>query len=384
MNRKYTGLLTIVGLAAFLVGPVPALAQTKPPLVPLQQFSVLGSSTVTAAGIATITDGDVGVSPGTSITGNIVLAPGFFKRTPLTSVADANLLISAMSNASNASTNLLGQGPGTTLLAELGGTTIVPGVYSFTSTANVASGTTFHLNAGGDPNAVWIFLVGSAITANTLSSFDFVSGVGNPCNVFWRVGSDATIEGLTFPGTVIAGADAAGAVTVGSGTHLFGRAVSLTGAVTNPGTGQIIGGCAAAVVVPPPPPAGVNCPPGGLTANGESGTATVTLSAPAPVGGTLVTLTSSAPGTASVPVSVLVPEGATSVTFTVTPGATPGNATITATTGGGTASCTLIVAAVVVTPAAAAGGPTLDSFGLAILLVLLAVAGVLAVNRFAS
>ena len=80
MKRKYIGLLAIIGLAAFLFGPFPALAQTAPPLGPLRQFAILASSTVTAAGIAT-SNGDVGVSPGTSITGTINVAPGFAKRT---------------------------------------------------------------------------------------------------------------------------------------------------------------------------------------------------------------------------------------------------------------------------------------------------------------
>jgi len=278
-------------------------------------------------------------------------------------------------DAIGAYTNMLNQGTGTPLGPQLTGQILTPGLYSFTSAADLAGNGTLILN---DPTGtgIFVFNVDTSLTANVGSS---VIGTANPCNVYWRVGTSATLNGNAFFGTVIADQS----VTVSSANHLFGRAVGVNAAVTMPGAGgNTIGGCAAAVVVPPP--GGVNCPPGGLTANGESGTATVTLSAPAPVGGTLVILTSSAPDTASVPISVLVPAGETSVTFTVTPGATPGNATITATTSGGTAFCTLTVGAAVVTPGEAAGGPTLDSFGLSILLVLLAVAGVLAVNRFAS
>ena len=151
LSRNYPGLLASLGFAAFLLVSAPALAATAPPLGTLQQFAILASSTVTAAGIATITNGDVGVSPGTSITGTINLAPGFAKRTPLTSPADAALLTSAQLAATNASTNLLLQGPGTTILAELGGTTKTPGVYSFASTANIANNTTFTLDAQGQP-----------------------------------------------------------------------------------------------------------------------------------------------------------------------------------------------------------------------------------------
>jgi len=109
----------------------------------------------------------------------------------------------------------------------------------------------------------------------------------------------------------------------------------------------------------------VTCP-AGLTAGGAAGTSTVTLSAAAPIGGTTVALTSSAPGTATVPATVLVPAGATSATFPVTPGATAGNSTITATLGASSTTCVVAVGAALAAPTAAsvscpigltAGGP---------------------------
>jgi hypothetical protein len=142
-------------------------------------------------------------------------------------------------------TNLLGQGPGTALVAELGGTTLGPGVYSFSSTANIATTTTLTLNGAGP----YIFLVGSSITANVLSKVVLQNGA-NPCDVFWWVHDSATLNGNNFLGTVIARVS----VTVGDNDILTGRAVALTGAVTMPGDGgTTIGGCSAA----PPPSGGV-------------------------------------------------------------------------------------------------------------------------------
>jgi hypothetical protein len=366
----------VMGLAALLSGAYPALGQTAPPLGTLQQFAILGSSTVTSAGIATISNGDVGVSPGTSVTGTINVGPGFFIRTPLTSIADAALLTSAQLAATNASTNLLGQGPGTTILAELGGTTRIPGIYSFASTANIANNTTFTLDALGDPNAVWIFLVPSAITANTNTSVVFLNGIGNFCNVFWRVGSDANLIGNNFPGTVIAGAAGAGSVTIGSGSTLQGRAVSLTAAVVMSGAVQTVVGCSSAIIGCPV--ITVNPP---TLPNGNIGTfytQTITATGGTPpyafaVVGTLPPgLTLSAGG-------ILSGTPTTLGTF---------NFAITATDADdcpGRQDYSIVMLAAVIPPiGGVANGPTLDSFGLAILLMLLAVAGVFAVNRFTS
>jgi Ice-binding-like/IPTL-CTERM motif len=218
--------------AALLLVCVPALAQVAPPLGVVRQFGLLASSGVTAAGTAVV-NGDVGACPTPSITG-----AGLSTVLPFTihPAADA-VVCQAQIDSTAASTNLSGQGPGTTLVAQLGGASVGPGVYTFASTADIAAGTTLTLSGAG----TYIFIVSSAITANVGSNVLF-AGV-NPCQVFWRVGSDATLNGVNFPGTVIAGAAGAGSVTLGTGANLAGRAISLTGAVTMAGTGQTVGGC---------------------------------------------------------------------------------------------------------------------------------------------
>jgi Ice-binding-like/IPTL-CTERM motif len=240
-RMMHLSLLASMGFAAFLslAQTDAGLAQVAPPLGLVQQFGALGASGVTAAGTAVV-NGDVGSCPTPSITGaGLSTVPPF----TIHPAADA-VVCQAQIDATAASTNLLGQGPGTVLVAELGGTTRGPGVYSFASTANIAAGTTFTLSGAG----VYIFLVASAITANVGSNVALIDV--DPCQVFWRVGSDATLNGDSFPGTVIAGAAGAGSVTVGSGANLAGRAVSLTAAVTMPGTGQTIGGCSTLVLAP--------------------------------------------------------------------------------------------------------------------------------------
>jgi hypothetical protein len=373
MKRRFVSSVAISGLTAvvlFVSAFAPAaLAQVAPPLGAAASFTVLGASTVTNTG-PTVVTGNLGVSPGSAVTG---FPPGMVVGGTI-HAADA-LAAQAQVDAGTAFNNLAGQActMTTAVPTDLGGMTLPPGVYCFGSSLAVTGSLT--LNAGGNPNAVFIFKTGSTFDVASAGVITVING-GSNCNVFYQVGSSATLgTSSTVAGNIIALAS----VTLTTTATLNGRAIARTGAVTL--DSNTIGGCAVAVVLPPP--AGVTCPPPGLTANGVNGTGSVSLSAPAPAGGTVVFLTSSAPGTASVPASVIVPAGATSVTFAVTPGATAGTATITATTAGGSASCTFTVGAAV-GGAAPAGGPTLDTYGLAILLILLAGAGFLAVNRLGS
>jgi len=191
---------------------------------------------VTAAGTGTVINGDVGVSPGTSITGfpaGAVVVP------PFSTHVNDGAAIAAQTSATALYNTLAALGSGTVLGPELGGLTLTPGTYSFSSTANIASGTTLTLTGGG----VFIFRVGSALTANVLSNVLLINGA-NPCNVFFQVTSVATLNGLNFVGTVVAQAG----VTLGTGAALAGRALTTSaGAVTLSG-GNTIGGCSAAAV----------------------------------------------------------------------------------------------------------------------------------------
>jgi hypothetical protein len=131
------------------------------------------------------------------------------------------------------------------LPAQLDGQILTAGSYSFTSTADLAASGTLTLNGPG----VFVFNVNTALTANVLSN---VTGTADPCNVFWRVGTSATLNGNNFFGTVIA---ATGFVTVGTSANVTGRVVAAT-AITMAGAGgNTIGGCSSTpITLSPEPP----------------------------------------------------------------------------------------------------------------------------------
>ena len=242
MKRTYFSLLgAFGGLAALLYGPLPALAQTAPPLGVLQPFSVLGNSAVTGStGAGTVVDGDVGSSPTASISNfppSSVTPPFILHLTNDLTVQQAH------ADAIAAYNFLAAQGPGTVLAAQLDGAVLTSGIYSFMGgAADLAALGTLTLDGPG----TFVFQVDSALTANVGSN---VIGTADPCEVFWRVGSSATLNGVSFRGNVIADAS----ITVGSGSNVTGRAIAgtgATGAVTMAGAGgNTIGGCASAAAL---------------------------------------------------------------------------------------------------------------------------------------
>jgi hypothetical protein len=145
--------------------------------------------------------------------------------------------IAAQAAATALYTTLASTGGATALGAELGGASLGPGVYSFASTANIAGTTALTLNGAG----TYIFQVGSALTANVASTVILLNGA-SACNIFWQVTSAATLNGVSFAGTVVAQAG----ITLGVGAALSGRALTTaTGAVTMSG-GNTVGGCSSA------------------------------------------------------------------------------------------------------------------------------------------
>jgi hypothetical protein len=194
---------------------------SKPALGAAAGFAVLGASTVTCTGASAVT-GDVGVSPGTGITGfnppctisgtihagDTVAAQGH---------ADLGIAYGAIA-ADVCQHNLSGQ--------DLGGQTLAPGVYCFDTTAGVTGALT--LDGGGDSSALWIFQIGTALTTATGSSV-VLAGAGTAGNVFWNVGSSATLgTGTAFQGTLLAYAS----ITLTGGSSVVGRALALNAAVT--------------------------------------------------------------------------------------------------------------------------------------------------------
>ncbi len=148
------GSMLLVGLLVAVTPGMRASAETAPTLGTAQSYAVLGASTVTNTGPSLIT-GDLGVSPGTAVTG---FPPGLVAGGSI-HAADA-VALQAQTDATTAYGQLAGQACNTTygVPTDLGGQTLVPGVYCFSSSAAITGALT--LNAGGNPNAVFIFKVG--------------------------------------------------------------------------------------------------------------------------------------------------------------------------------------------------------------------------------
>jgi hypothetical protein len=210
------------GFAALLyAASSPAYAQVAPPLGSAQSFAVLGGSAVTNTGSSTII-GDLGVSPGSSVSG---FPPGAVVAGTI-HAADATA-DAAQVSLTAAFNNLGGQACGTDLTGQnLGGLTLTPGVYCFSSSASLTG--TLTLNAQGNPNAVFIFKTGSTLVTASGSSVVITNG-GALCNVFWQVGSSATLgTGSSFGGNILA----LTSITLNTSASVAGRTLARNGAVT--------------------------------------------------------------------------------------------------------------------------------------------------------
>jgi Ice-binding-like/MBG domain (YGX type)/Domain of unknown function (DUF4214) len=195
---------------------------TAPPLGVASSFAILGGTTVTNTGSTTIV-GNVGVSPGTSITGfspGVVTGGAIHAGDAVATQAEADL--------ATAYNDLVAEPVDTSLSGQnLGGLTLAPGVYNFSSAAQLSG--TLTLDAQGNPNAVFVFQIGTALTTASGSSMVLINGA-HSSNIFWQVGSSATIgSGTVFQGNILAFTS----ITLDSGADLApGRALAINGAVT--------------------------------------------------------------------------------------------------------------------------------------------------------
>lgn len=197
-------------------------AGAPPTLVGVSTFAVLGGTTVTNTGASAIT-GDLGVSsPGVSATGFASTDGGPGTVVGETHIADATAN-TAQSVARSAYTTLAGKTCNTDLTGQdLGGLTLTPGVYCFSSSAGLTG--QLLLDAQNNPNAVFVFKIGTALVTASSSSVE-MRNLGNAANVFWQVGTFATLgSGTAFKGTIITGTES---ITLVSTSNLVGRALSV-------------------------------------------------------------------------------------------------------------------------------------------------------------
>jgi uncharacterized repeat protein (TIGR01451 family) len=255
MMRKSLSLVASVGLVTLLYGTSPVSAQT---LGAAQSFGVLGGATVTAGSGGATINGDVGVAPGTSITGTITVVPPFG-----THNNDAAAIAARAATLTLYGT-LASMGGATVILPGLNGQSRGPGIYS-SGDVTLTSGTPLTLTGAGQ----YIFQVNS-ITTDVGSSVNLV-GV-NPCMVFWQVATSAALNGTTFPGNIVTGpAAGAGTHLATAGASLVGRALaSAAGDVTMAGGNNTVGGCSAAIVPLLPPTVTKAFSPASITAGGVS------------------------------------------------------------------------------------------------------------------
>jgi hypothetical protein len=193
--------------------------QAPVPLGSAATFGVLAATAVSSTGGTTI-DGDLGVSPGNTLTGSPTVSGTLHLGDPIAAQAQADLLIAYNDAAGRTLDAVLKAG-------NLGGQTLAPGLYKSSSSLEISAGD-LTLDAQGDPNAVFVFQMASTLVT-TVGRQVILSGGAQAGNVFWQVGSSATIGGSSvFKGNILAYTS----ITMDtSGTVLGGRLLALHGAV---------------------------------------------------------------------------------------------------------------------------------------------------------
>lgn len=212
----------VAGSALVLTAGQTATAQVSPNAVQLGTaagYSVLAGTTVTNTGDSVL-GRSVGLDPGTAIVG---FPPGIVQPPATIQAANADTL-QAQADLTTAYNDAAGRATTATVSADLGGQTLVGGVYTG-DTLGITG--TLTLNGQDDPNSVFVFQAASTLITATGSRVELINGA-NPCNVFWQVGSSATLSGPVFVGTILA----LTSISVNDGVAVNGRALARNGAVT--------------------------------------------------------------------------------------------------------------------------------------------------------
>jgi hypothetical protein len=240
---------------------VPAIAQAAPVnLATASPFVALGGSTVTNTG-PSVLNGDLGVAPGTSL-------PGFGLPAVVNGATHNNDAVAnqAQSDLTTAYNVAAGQpvAPANDLSGtDLGNRTLNPGAYRYTSSAQLTGPLT--LDAQGDPNAQFVFEIGSELTTAPASSVVLINGA-SPCNVYWQVGSSATLDTTTaFQGNLMA----LTSISLNNGASVIGRVLARNGQISL--INNVLDGsqCGTGSTSSPPPTSGPGATGGPSTGTGQ-------------------------------------------------------------------------------------------------------------------
>lgn len=271
--------------SCFACAAVPAVANASAVnLAAASPFVVLGASTVTNTG-ASVLNGDLGLAPGTALVGfgPPAVVNGATHAADAVAGSAQNDLTTAYDVAAGQpiplGNDLTGQ--------DLGGLTLTPGAYMFSSSAQLTGQLT--LNALGNANAQFVFEIGSTLTTASASSVWMINGA-SPCNVYWQIGSSATLGTTTaFQGNLLAHTS----ITINDAATVQGRALAGIGAVTLDNNVLDAPVCGS---TPTPSPPGTGSSPGtggaslGAASSLGTGSSTGAGAPAAPVVGVSVTL----------------------------------------------------------------------------------------------
>ncbi len=291
-TRALSGMVGIALMIAIAAMGGPSANAAHMPTVGLgtaDSFAVLAGSGITNTG-STVINGDIGTFPTTTTTG---FPPGIVNGTNRGGDAVTQ---GAKTDLTTAYNDAAGRTPVTTVPTELGGTTLTHGVYSAASgTFGITGALT--LDGQGDSNAVFIFQMASTLTTATASSVVLIGGAQS-CNVFWQVGSSATLGGSTsFRGNILA----LTSITLVTSATVDGRALARNGAVTLD-TNVITRATCAVAATPAPTVAPTTAP----TATPAAPTATPAAPTATPTAAPVTTLPSTSTADLTVPLVLLV------------------------------------------------------------------------------
>ncbi len=218
-NIRWAGAIAVAAVLLVASSPTAYAIGTKVDLGSASSYSVLGSASVTNTG-KTVLSNDLGVSPGTAVSG---FPPGITLGQKHITDTEASLARSDLTTAFISASN---QATDETIGAELGGLEFLPGVYASPAAVELTGKVT--LNAQGNPDAVFIFKIGSALVTHSSSSVELINGA-EACNVFWVVNSSATLDtDTTFAGTIMA----LQSISAKTRATVQGRALARNGSVT--------------------------------------------------------------------------------------------------------------------------------------------------------